>query len=245
MGSLCQQWVWGQPGFLWALWGWGLVQWGWGVGGKNGASKKPKVLFLRRQRPGLMLLWGRAPPLQFVIIGLMHSLPTHPLQPPPPRVVVLSVPPVCGGEAQGLVPAHTGSRSPGHPFMCAASQGEPPHLRPGVGVGTLHLLFGGAAGGSAAVQAPIGFGGPVGPSLPGGGSCLPPPRGGRGCVRALAPAGLVFLGTRRRPASVGRCVTQPLAFSVTCHPSTAGLSRGGRRPVPHLSPPAAGMFTLS
>lgn len=71
-----------------------------------------------------MLLWGRAPPLQFVIIGLTHSLPTHPLQPPPPRVVVLSVPPVCGGEARGLVPAHTGSRSPGHPFACAASQGE-------------------------------------------------------------------------------------------------------------------------
>lgn len=55
-----------------------------GVGGKNGASKKPKVLFQRSQRPDLMLLWGRAPLLQFVIIGLTHSLPTHPLQPPPP-----------------------------------------------------------------------------------------------------------------------------------------------------------------
>lgn len=83
--------------------------------------------------------------------------------------------------------------------------------------------------GSAAKQALGGFGGPVGraflaeglvcPQLgvPGAESGLSPRRG----LRSWTRAGVL------PPASVGRCVTQPLAFSMTCHPGIAGSPRGG------------------
>lgn len=60
-------------------------------------------------------------------------------------------------------------------------------------------------------------------SLPGGGSCLSLLRGGW-AESGLAPQlGRVFLDPCSSPASAGRWMTQPFAFSMTCHPT---ITRG-------------------
>ena len=65
-----------------------------GVGGwgQERGFQKTEGAFPEETEAQLDVALGAAPPLQFVVIGLAHSLPTQPLQPPPPDVVVSSAP---------------------------------------------------------------------------------------------------------------------------------------------------------
>ena len=90
-----------------------------------------------------------------------------PAYPPPPTPTSwcggVVCPPFVKGKPEVLSWVTQGaSRSLGYPLVCAASQGEPPCLRPGVGVGMLRLVFGGAGWGSTAERVLGGFGGPWG-----------------------------------------------------------------------------------
>lgn len=83
-----------------------------GVRGKNGASKKPKVLFSEETEARLDVTLGMCVPLQFVITALARSLPTHPFQPPPPGVVVLSAPRLWRGSPRSCPGPHREPASP-------------------------------------------------------------------------------------------------------------------------------------
>ena len=81
-------------------------------------------------------------------------------------------------------------------------------------------------------------------SLPGGGSCLPSLRGGWAESVVAPQLGRVFLDPCSSPASAGRWMAQPFAFSMTCHPT---ITRGHQGVAGGLSltSPVLGTFALS